>query len=65
VVAKNIYNSENQYSSINLNALSNGDDKGKGDVNGQVGSLTDINVRTEVVAKNKYNDAKGYPDFVI
>jgi hypothetical protein len=34
-------------------------------VEGRVGSLTDINVRTEVVAKNKYNGTKGYPDFVI
>ena len=45
-------------------AMSNGDERGKGDDgNGQVGSLSDINKRTELVASNKYGEKKRYPDF--
>jgi hypothetical protein len=50
---------------IHPNALSDGDNRGKGDVDGQVGSLTDRTTRIDVVARNKYNGGNGYPDFVI
>jgi hypothetical protein len=45
------------------NAISDSDEKGKGDNNGVVGSLSDINNRTKSVAFNKYNGNKNYPDF--
>ncbi len=44
----------------NPNAISDGDEKGKGDNNGKVGSLTDINTRTELINKNVYNGDNGY-----
>jgi len=40
-LARNEYNHEDLYGSGNLNALANGDEKGKGEYEGQVGSLTD------------------------
>jgi hypothetical protein len=46
-----------------VNALSNGDDKGKGESSNNVGSLTDINVRMDATARNKYGLTKTYPDF--
>ena len=48
---------------IHPNAMSDGDEKGKGEVDGKVGSSIDIQTRTDVVARNKYNGSKGYPDF--
>jgi hypothetical protein len=43
--------------------MSDGDERGKGENNGQVGSLTDINKRNDLVASNKYGEKKRYPDF--
>lgn len=60
---KNNYNNNNNYSSTNKNVLSDGDDKGKGDLNGSVGSKTDINTRIENINKNTYGNKKPYPDF--
>jgi hypothetical protein len=48
---------------VNRDALSDGDDYGKGENDGNVGSATDIRLRTEVVARNKFNQKNGYPDF--
>jgi hypothetical protein len=48
---------------VHPNAMSDGDDRGKGENNGNVGSSIDIQTRTDVVARNKYNGSKGYPDF--
>jgi len=62
-LAKNPYSVNNEYNSKNPNALSDGDEKGKGELDGKVGTLTDIKSRTDVVARNKYNPSKGYPDF--
>jgi hypothetical protein len=58
-----MYNKSNEYSSINKNALSDGDEKGKGEKNNSIGSITDIKTRNEVVGKNKFGTAKKYPDF--
>ena len=64
LLAKNNFASQkNEYGSTNKDALSDGDEKGKGELDGKVGSLTDIKSRTDVVARNKYNPSKGYPDF--
>ena len=54
-LSKNAYNdSKNEYNVSNKNALSDGDDLGKGDLNGSVGSKSDINKRVELSSKNKY-----------
>lgn len=58
-----LYNNENGYSSLHVNALSNGDDRGKGETTDSIGSITDINVRIDSVTKNKYGSKKSYPDF--
>ena len=42
------------------NALSDGDELGKGENNGNVGGLTDINTRTDLTNRNTYNDSNGY-----
>ena len=57
---KNNYTSNNFYSSINKDALSDGDEKGKGDLNGSVGSKTDINTRLENINKNKFKANSEY-----
>ena len=57
---KNSYNTGNSYNSINKNALSDGDDKCKGELNGSVGSQTDINTRIDNVSKNKFKDKNEY-----
>ena len=62
-ISKNTYVDKKEYGSTHINALSDGDLKGKGDNNGDVGSSADIILRTDVIARNKYNGSKGYPDF--
>lgn len=63
LLAKNIYNNSFEYSSVNPNAISDGDEKGRGENNTSVGTKTDINERIVLRAKNKYGDNKQYPDF--
>ena len=58
-----MYGSNNSYGLTHPNAISDNDEKGKGENSGQVGSVTDINTRNQVVATNKFNKNKGYPDF--
>jgi len=53
-VARNDYGSNNAYEAGHPDALSTGDEDGKGEVNGQVGGLTDIKTRNAAIAKNKY-----------
>jgi hypothetical protein len=63
-LAKNIYNGGFEYSSVNPNAISDGDDKGRGEnAGGSVGTNKDINERIVLKAKNKYGETKTYPDF--
>jgi len=66
-LTRNSYDSKNLYNSNNRNAQSDGDEKGnergKGENNGQIGSLSDINKRTELIASNKFGEKKRYPDF--
>jgi hypothetical protein len=59
-IARNEYTFNNGYNSNNVNALSNGDEKGKGELDGQVGSLTDINTRKDNMGRNVYNGNNGY-----
>lgn len=59
-VARNDYDSEDQYNAGHANALSTGDEKGKGETENSIGSATDIKERKEEIAKNKYNSGKMY-----
>lgn len=60
--ARNIYNKNKEFNSSHKNALSDGDDKGKGENSGSVGSRTDIQQRKLAEAKNMYNRNKEYND---
>ena len=61
-VVINRYSEKNGYGITSKNALSDGDEIGKGQVGdtGTVGSLTDINTRIQIMATNKYNGENGY-----
>ena len=59
-VVRNTYKTEDQYTSGHKNALSDGDEKGKGEKNSSVGSATDIKTRDASIAKNTYNKNKEY-----
>ena len=66
---KNSYNTANQYSSVNPDALATGDEQGKGtggflDVyNNIAGNNIDNIERKEEIKINRYNQSKTYPDF--
>ena len=62
LVSKNIYNNNNNYSNSHPNALSDGDERGKGENNNSVGSATDIKSRKTLLTKNKYGKNKEYND---
>lgn len=59
-LARNEYDVDGAYSSTNKNALSDGDEKGKGDVDGSVGSVTDINIRKDNMGRNVYGGENEY-----
>lgn len=61
-VARNEYNYTDEYGVNNKNALSDGDEKGKGQMgdDGTIGSVTDINTRIANIVKNNYNKNNGY-----
>lgn len=54
-VNKNTYGFNDEYRSEHPNALSDGDEFGKGENSGQVGNSTDIRMRKSLMAKNKYS----------
>lgn len=54
-VARNTYDKNDNYNVAHPNALSDGDEWGKGLLNGQVGGLTDIKSKDRMLAKNMYN----------
>ena len=66
---RNDYNIANKYSSVNPDAIANGDVKGKGtggdlDVyNDIAGNIDDNLERKKEVVITKYNQKKTYPDF--
>jgi len=62
LVAKNEYDENDKYEVGHANALSTGDEKGKGDVNNEVGGLTDIKQREKLATKNKFNKNREYND---
>lgn len=62
LLPKNLYNEKNGYSQIHPNALSTGDEPGKGETD-TIGGKTDILTRVDNLKVNKYNTNKNYPDF--
>jgi hypothetical protein len=66
---KNDYNTANQYSSTNPDALANGDELGRGtggflDVyNNAAGTITDNVERKNEIKTNRYNSTNTYPNF--
>lgn len=61
-LVRNDYNENSKYEAGHADALSTGDEKGKGEVNGQVGGATDIKMRDKLVTKNKFNKNREYND---
>ena len=59
-VARNSYDNNDEYNVGHSNALSDGDELGKGEVNGQIGGLTDIKTREKSMAKNMFNKNREY-----
>jgi hypothetical protein len=70
LIPKNNYNSVgNEYSSVNKDAIADGDALGRGtgvylDVYNQgAGTITDVTERKNEIKINKFNSSKTYPDF--
>ena len=59
-LARNNYQGTKTYDSNHPNAMSDGDERGKGDNNGSIGSSTDINLRVDALGRNKYGPNVGY-----
>ena len=60
MIVKNTYKLEGgEYTVSHTNALSNGDEQGKGEMNDSIGGITDINMRNSLLTKNKFKD-EGY-----
>ena len=60
ILGPNAYNEEKSYSSVNKNALSDGDVKGKGEYENSIGSSVDVQNRIDNIGRNKYNNENGY-----
>lgn len=56
-----LYTPNDPYRVAHPNALSDGDDKGKGELNGSIGSQTDINQRQFADSKNSKYYTKNKP----
>jgi len=52
LLARNEYNYGDLYDSSNTGALSDGDDRGRGENNGSIGTKTDISERKTLQARN-------------
>lgn len=60
LLSKNAYNNNSEYNVGHKNALSDGDEHGRGEKAGSIGTSTDIAKRTELLSKNMYNKNKPY-----
>ncbi len=60
LIVKNDYKPSDEYTSGHADALSDGDNKGMGEKNGSVGTITDIKTRETLLVKNKFNKNKEY-----
>lgn len=58
--ARNTYTDNDDYNSGHPNALSDGDEKGRGQQQNQVGTRTDIGKREELATKNIFNKNNPY-----
>ena len=61
-IKRNGYDLNDEYNVSHENALSDGDEKGKGEKNGSIGGATDIERRQRAAATNKYNRERPYDD---
>lgn len=59
-LVRNSYDKNDSYEIGHENALSDGDELGKGELNGQVGSATDIKTRNSLMSKNLFNKNREY-----
>lgn len=59
-VVRNTFGQNDQYSQAHPDALSTGDEPGKGENAGEVGGATDIKTRKSLVVKNKFTPNKEY-----
>ncbi|MFA5207137.1 MAG: hypothetical protein WC428_00405 [Candidatus Paceibacterota bacterium] len=59
-VAKNDFTDNDQYSTGHPDALSTGDEDGKGELNGSIGGKTDIKTRNCEITKNKFQQDRQY-----
>jgi hypothetical protein len=57
ILGPNIYNEQKFYSSTNKNALSDGDVKGKGELDNSIGSSVDVQNRIDNVGRNRFNNS--------
>ena len=62
LLAKNDHNSNKEYNALHPDALSDGDNYGKGNTDSSVGGADDILARNRLLAKNKYNSNDEYND---
>ena len=60
LIAKNDYDNNDQYSVGHPDALSTGDENGRGENNGVIGTSVDIKMREKSIAKNKFNKNNEY-----
>jgi hypothetical protein len=63
LMPKNYYHNKGAYSSSHKNAMSDGDDLGKGENGGSIGGKTDIITRVDNIKSNKFNEKNKYPNF--
>lgn len=59
-LVRNKYKTTNEYRANHPNALSDGDELGKGENNGSIGSATDIRQRTIAEARNTFTKNNPY-----
>ncbi|NJO65272.1 MAG: hypothetical protein HC836_46400 [Richelia sp. RM2_1_2] len=62
LIAKNDFTSNDEYNVSHKNAISDGDDHGKGENGGLIGSATDIAARNKMLVKNKFSANNPYDD---
>ncbi|MFW6242724.1 MAG: hypothetical protein ACOC2W_01040 [bacterium] len=60
LISKNTYHNENAYGDSHKDALSDGDNRGRGENDGKIGTSDDIEQREKTVVKNKYKDGSEY-----
>lgn len=60
LIAKDIYADNKPYEQSNSRALSDGDEHGKGEKGGSIGSKSDMIQKTKLLAKNKFSSNKEY-----